>query len=244
MDRPTEPRILFVPGFMQRGDAWRPVAERIETSCRSARLDHGRSTFSGRIDEITTAMTPGTVLVGYSMGGRLALHAALRRPHSLSGLVVVGASAGIEDAAAREERRSADERLAAWMERHSIEEIVETWEGLPVFAGQSRELREWLRPGRLSHDPVELASLLRTAGQGALPPVWERLGEVTCPALLVVGESDDDYVQAAYRMAESLPRGSARLVPGAGHAPHLEQPELFGRLLIEFLAEAVPAVRA
>jgi 2-succinyl-6-hydroxy-2,4-cyclohexadiene-1-carboxylate synthase len=222
---------------MQRGDSWRPVADRIETSYRSILLEHRRSTFAGRAAEITEAMGPERILAGYSMGGRLALHAALRRPHALRALILVGASAGIEDEAAREERRSADERLAGWMESHSIEEIVQAWEALPVFATQSRELREALRPGRLSHDPAELASLLRTAGQGALAPVWERLGEIGCPTLVVAGEADDAYVQAAYRMAGALPAGVARLIPGAGHAPHLEQPDAFAATLLEFLDE-------
>jgi 2-succinyl-6-hydroxy-2,4-cyclohexadiene-1-carboxylate synthase len=244
VERPIEPRVLFVPGFMQRGDAWRPVAERIEPSHHAVCLDHRRATFSGRIEEILEAMAPGTALVGYSMGGRLAVHAALRRPRSLTALVLVGASAGIEDPGAREDRRSADERLAAWMESHSIEEIVAAWESLPVFASQSRELRESLRPGRLSHDPAELAMLLRTVGQGALPPVWDRLGEIACPALFVAGEGDDAYVQVAYRMSESVPNGRARLIPGAGHAPQLERPKAFAEVLVEFLRDATAASRA
>jgi 2-succinyl-6-hydroxy-2,4-cyclohexadiene-1-carboxylate synthase len=239
MDRPASLRVVFVPGFMQRGDAWRPVADRIETSYRSDCLDHGGATFAARLDEVMAAIAPGTALVGYSMGGRVALHAALRAPRSLSALALVGTSAGIEDDRLREERRAADEQLASWMEGHSIEEIVESWERLPVFATQSRELREALRPGRLSHDPFELAALLRTAGQGTLPPVWERLGEVGCPTLVTAGEADDAYVEAAFRMAELLPRGTARLIAGAGHAPQLEQPDAFARTLVEFLDESL-----
>jgi 2-succinyl-6-hydroxy-2,4-cyclohexadiene-1-carboxylate synthase len=244
VERSVEPRVLFVPGFMQRGDAWRPVADRIEPSHHAVCLDHRRATFSGRVEEIQDAMAPRIALVGYSMGGRLALHAALRRPQSLAALVLVGASAGIEDPGAREDRGSADERLAGWMEAHSIEEIVSAWESLPVFASQSRELRESLRPGRLSHDPAELAMLLRTAGQGVLTPVWDRLGEIACPALFVAGEGDDAYVRVVYRMAEAVPTGHARLVPGAGHAPQLERPEAFAELLVEFLQTATAASRA
>jgi len=235
VDRAPASTVLFVPGFMQRGDAWRATAERLETRYRSTRLDHRSATFSGRVDEILERLDAGTALVGYSMGGRLALHAALRRPHALAALVLVGASAGIEDGALRAERRDADERLAGWMEGRSIEAIVEAWERLPVFATQSPELREALRPGRLNHDPVELASLLRTAGQGVLPPVWDRLGEIECPTLLLAGESDDAYVESAYRMAPLLPRGMARIVPGAGHAPQLEAPDAFAGVLGEFL---------
>lgn len=232
--------MLLVPGFMQRGDAWRPVADRIETSYRSYCLDHRGATFTARLEEVVAAAVPGTALVGYSMGGRVALHAALRRSRTLSALVLVGTSAGIEDDRLRAERRAADERLASWIEGRSIEEVVESWERLPVFATQSRELRDALRPGRLSHDPVELAALLRTAGQGVLPPVWGRLAEVTCPTLVAAGEADDAYVEAAYRMAELLPRATVRVIAGAGHAPQLEQPDSFARALVSFLDESLP----
>jgi 2-succinyl-6-hydroxy-2,4-cyclohexadiene-1-carboxylate synthase len=121
------------------------------------------------------------------------------------------------------------------MEEHPIEEIVERWEGLPIFASQPHELREAMRPGRLSHDPRSLASLLRTAGQGVLPDVWERLPHLPVPTLLVAGESDDAYVDAAYRMAEAMPRATARLIPGSGHAPQLEAPDSFVLALREFL---------
>ncbi len=253
-----QPAILFLHGFMGSGADWAEtisalderyycVAPDLPGQGCSLGLPPEDYTIEGAtrtlLDLLDGLEISRAALVGYSMGGRLALHAALRRPRLLGGLVIVGASAGIEDAAAREERRSADERLAGWMEGHSIEEIVAAWEGLPVFAGQSRELRESLRPGRLSHVPQELASLLRTAGQGTLPPVWDRLGEITSPTLLVAGEADDAYVRSAYRMSEALPRGRARLVPGSGHAPQLEQPDAFARVLVEFLEEALPAGR-
>lgn len=235
----TEPRVVFVPGFMQRAEAWRGVAERIATSYRSVALEHRTHTLSGRIDEILAELEGQPVLVGYSMGGRLALHAALRRPRALRALVLVGASAGIEDDAARAERRAVDERLADWIEGRSIEEVVERWEALPVFASQTPDLRAELRPGRLSNEPAALASLLRTAGQGAVPPVWGRLPEIACPALAVAGEADDAYVAAAHRMADLLGDGRVRLVPGTGHAPQLEDPAAFTRVLTGFLERVV-----
>jgi pimeloyl-ACP methyl ester carboxylesterase len=121
------------------------------------------------------------------------------------------------------------------MERRSIEEVVERWERQPVFATQPDELREWQRPGRLSHDPRLLAQLLRSAGQGALEPVWDRLHTITCPVLLTAGEQDRRYGTAARRMAERLPDATVRLVPDAGHAPQLEAPAAFRSLLREFL---------
>ena len=102
------------------------------------------------------------------------------------------------------------------------------------------------RSGRAGSATIraELATLLRTAGQGALPPVWDRLGEIACPALFVAGEGDDAYVQVAYRMSESVGNGKARLVPGTGHAPQLERPEAFAGVLTEFLEDAATPSRA
>jgi len=222
---------------MQRGEAWQPVAAGLPERYPSNCLDFGTWTFDERVEEIIQATEPGDALVGYSMGGRLALHAALREPDRLGALVLVGVSAGIEDRGEREDRRRSDESLAEWMERRSIEEVVERWERQPVFETQADELHEWQRPGRLSHDPRLLAELLRTAGQGALEPVWDRLKDLSCPVLLTAGEQDRRYASAARRMAEELREARVRLLPDAGHAPQLEAPREFTTLLAEFLDE-------
>ena len=231
------PTVLFVPGFMQRGDVWQPLAARLAGSYRTICLDFRRSGFEERVGELLEAAPPGSAVVGYSMGGRLALHAALREPERFGALVLVGASAGIEDPAERDERRRSDESLAAWMESSPIEEVVARWEALPVFATQSGELRERQRAGRLSHDPAELAQLLRSAGQGATPPAWDRLAELRCPVLLAAGALDERYATAAHRMAALIPSARVRLVRHAGHAPQLEAPGEFEALLGEFLDE-------
>jgi pimeloyl-ACP methyl ester carboxylesterase len=115
--------------------------------------------------------------------------------------------------------------------------VVERWERQPVFATQSPELVAAQRPGRLSHDPAELARLLRTAGQGAMPPVWDRLPELELPVLCMAGALDETYVAAARRMASLLPGGTMRTVPGAGHAPQLEKPDAVAAELRAFLDE-------
>jgi 2-succinyl-6-hydroxy-2,4-cyclohexadiene-1-carboxylate synthase len=230
--RAVAPTVTFVPGFMQRGEAWEPVAgalaERYSVHC----LDFTTYKFEERVREIPAA---GAV-VGYSMGGRIALHTALGEAGRFGSLVLIGVSAGVED---REARIRADEELASWIETHSIEEVVERWEALPVFATQSAELRARQRPGRLSHDPRDLAQLLRSAGQGATPPVWDRLHELRCPVLLIAGERDERYVEAAHRMAGLIADARVAIVPGAGHAPQLEQPRLVADLLDEHLADRV-----
>ncbi len=231
------PTVTFVPGFMQRGESWLPVAEGLAGSYRTAPVEFATWSFDERIDELLDATPAGGAVVGYSMGGRLALHAALREPARFGALVLIGVTAGIEDPSERADRRASDESLAEWMERRSIEEVVARWEEQPVFATQSTELRERQRAGRLSHDPEDLARLLRSAGQGVSPPVWDRLVELRCPVLLTAGEQDRRYATAARRMAERLPDARVKLVPDAGHAPQLEAPAEFIALLREFLDE-------
>jgi pimeloyl-ACP methyl ester carboxylesterase len=215
------PTLAFVPGFMQRGDAWKPVAERLAERYPSVLLERA-----------TVEPAPGMVPVAYSMGARLVLHAALRDRGRWPALVLVGVRAGVDNPTAR---RRSDEELADWIETHSIEEVVERWESSPVFATQSEELRAAQRAGRLAHDPAELARDLRTYGQGVMLAVWDGLAELTVPTLLVAGALDEPYVAAGRRMVSLLPKGTLRTIAGAGHAPQLEQPDAVAGALREFL---------
>jgi 2-succinyl-6-hydroxy-2,4-cyclohexadiene-1-carboxylate synthase len=228
-------RVVFVPGFMQRGEAWSAVAERLPERYPSVLLDHREHTFEGRLREIADA-AEGAVPAGYSMGGRLVLHAAVQDPGRYRAVVTVGATAGLEGEA-RAARRDADERLASWMETAPIEDVVAIWERQPLFADQSEALVEAQRPGRLNHDPRELASLLRTAGQGTVEPIWPLLAGLEVPLLALAGARDARYSALAKRLASEAPGGQARIVENAGHAPQLECPDDTVRLLVDFLDE-------
>jgi 2-succinyl-6-hydroxy-2,4-cyclohexadiene-1-carboxylate synthase len=225
--------VLFIPGFMQRGDAWRPVAELLPERYPSELLDHAEHSFEARLREITES--GAEVLVGYSLGGRLALRAALRSPDSFTAVVLVGSTAGIEDGPLRVQRVEADEKLASWIEAMPIEDIVALWERQPLFADQAEPLVEAQRPGRLSHDPRELALLLRTAGQGTLDPVWHELRTLELPLLAIAGARDEGYSAAAKRIAATGPNARAAIVEDAGHAAQLQQPEAVARLIADFL---------
>lgn len=221
---------------MQRGEAWAPVASRIAERRRVALVDFGEPALDASIEAILAAAAGGAV-VAYSMGGRIALHAAARHPGAFRALILVGATPGIDQEPLRRSRRDADEDLAAWIEGEEIERVVDHWESQAVFSSQEPRLVAEQRAGRLSHDPRALARILRATGQGVLDPLWERLHEISLPVLAVAGERDAKYAAAAERMAAALPRGRAAIVPGAGHAAHLEQPAAFGDLLVQFLDE-------
>jgi 2-succinyl-6-hydroxy-2,4-cyclohexadiene-1-carboxylate synthase len=228
--------VLFIPGFMQRGDAWRPVAELLPERYPSVMLEHRQNNFEGRLREIAAA-GDGRLLVGYSLGGRLVLRAALRDPERYLGVVTIGATAGIDEPTLRSTRAEADERLAAWMEAAPIEDIVGVWERQPLFADQSEALIQAQRPGRLAQDPAGLAMVLRTAGQGVLEPVWHELLLLDLPVLAIAGARDEGYVRAAKRIADTAPRGRAEIVEDAGHSVQLQRPDEVARLLEGFLEE-------
>jgi 2-succinyl-6-hydroxy-2,4-cyclohexadiene-1-carboxylate synthase len=229
--------VVFVPGFMQRAEAWDAVADRTWERYPSRSLEFETWTWGERLDELRAACPPGAVVVGYSRGGRLALAAAAREPDCFGGLVVLGAAAGIEDPTEREARRVADDEFASWIETHTIEEVVARWEALPVLAGQPPALVERQRAGRLDHDPVLLARLLRSGGPGAAPAVWDRLRHFDRPLLALAGERDEKYVALARRLAAVAPWAQTGIVPGAGHAAHLERPAEVSALLLQFLDE-------
>jgi 2-succinyl-6-hydroxy-2,4-cyclohexadiene-1-carboxylate synthase len=220
--------VLFIPGFMQPASAWAEVAERLDPP--TTLLDHAEHSFEGRLTEIAAA-GEGALLVGYSLGGRVALRAALRDPDRYAGLVTVGATAGIEDPAERSARAEADERLASWIEAAPIEDVVAIWERQPLFADQSEGLVERQRAGRLAQDPRQLALLLRTAGQGVLEPAWPELLTCQLPILAIAGSRDDGYVRAAKQIADTAPNARAAIVEEAGHAAHLQQPEATASLI-------------
>ena len=223
---------------MQPAQAWAPVAEALGGRTETRLLDHAEHSFEGRLSEIAVA-GEGAALVGYSLGGRLALRAALREPARYAGVVTVGATAGIDDPATRSARAEADDRLASWMEAAIIEDIVAVWERQPLFADQSEPLVEAQRPGRLAQDPRELAAILRTAGQGVLEPVWHELLGFELPLLAIAGARDEGYTAAARRIADTAPRGRAVIVEDAGHAPQLQRPEEVARLVAEFADQDV-----
>jgi 2-succinyl-6-hydroxy-2,4-cyclohexadiene-1-carboxylate synthase len=171
-------------------------------------------------------LTPESfTLVGYSMGGRIALHVGLALAPSVVRLVLIGASPGIADPDERAQRRAADERLASEIERSTIEEFAAGWARTPVLSGQPTAVADAVHADRLRNAPAGLARALRGLGTGALPSLWGRLGELALPTTLIAGERDRKFTALAQAMGRAMPRAEVVIVPGAGHAVHLEAPD-------------------
>ena len=178
-------------------------------------------------------------VVGYSMGARIALRLAVAHPACVVRLVLEAPSAGIADPGERSARRAADESLALVLERDGSVPFVDAWEAMPVLAGEARlgaGARASLRTIRLGHHPAGLAASLRGAGQGAMEPLHDRLGEISSPTLVIVGRDDPARDRAA-AVAAGIPGARLAVIDGAGHAPHLEAPLAFSRLVLDFVSE-------
>ena len=238
------PTVVFLHGFTHTGRSWQPVIAALGERYTSVADDirgHGDAServpvsLEAVIDDVVAAAGPDRyTLVGYSMGGRIALHVALAAGDRAERLVLIGASPGIADDAQRAARRRADEELAGEIERSSIEEFARRWAQTPVLAGLPAAALDAAHADRLRSTPAGLARALRGLGTGALPSLWDRLGSLSMQVTLVVGERDSKFQGIAGEMAAAIPTADVVIVPGAGHAVHLEAPEAIVRQLGHF----------
>ena len=174
------------------------------------------------------------VYLGYSMGGRIALHAALARPDAVEALVLVSATAGIDDTAERAQRAAADDALATHIEVVGIDVFVDEWLANPLFAGL--EDTTTFASERRRNSAAGLASSLRLVGTGHQEPLWDRLAELTMPVLVVAGRDDPKFVDSAARLATAIGTDATlAIIEGAGHSVHLERPMAFIDVLDSWL---------
>jgi 2-succinyl-6-hydroxy-2,4-cyclohexadiene-1-carboxylate synthase len=178
--------------------------------------------------------------LGYSMGGRIALLAAVTSPSACISLVLEGASPGLALKRERAARKRNDEALARLVTTDGIGAFSNYWERLALFNTQrmlSRIVQGRIRAQRLVNNPIGIANTLRAAGTGVQRPVYKLLPKLRIPVLCIVGEYDRKFMSIAKRMCSKLPNGRVSIVAGAGHAPHLEKPSEFNRLVLNFLDE-------
>ncbi|SEJ34846.1 2-succinyl-6-hydroxy-2,4-cyclohexadiene-1-carboxylate synthase [Bhargavaea ginsengi] len=175
-------------------------------------------------------------LLGYSMGGRIAIGYAAKHPEKISRLILESTSPGLETKDERLSRRESDDKLAAFIEREGIRAFTDRWENIPLFASQTRlpkDVRERVRSGRLGNEPAGLAGSLRGIGTGSQPSYWDNLKGFKMPVTLITGGLDEKYVNIAEDMARQLPNSSHVTVPDAGHTVHVENPVRFATIVKE-----------
>jgi 2-succinyl-6-hydroxy-2,4-cyclohexadiene-1-carboxylate synthase len=249
---PHRPAVLFLHGFMGSGADWADAISALDERFYYVAPDlpgHGASlglppeayTVEGAaravLDLLDRLGVGRPTIVGYSMGGRLALYLALRYPQRCSGLFLESASPGIEDATERQARRRSDEEKAERLEVGDLASFVHDWYRQPHFASLARRegLLQEIIEARMRNDPVELARSLRGMGTGHQPSRWDDLDALQVPAVAVTGEHDEKYNRTCAQMTSLNPRIQADIVPGVGHNIHFEAPEAYLALLKRFL---------
>jgi len=255
------PPVTLLHGFTQSGRNWRELISRMPEGWKWIVPDlrgHGATqarrgapcSLEACAADLETLWDELGVeqshLVGYSMGGRLALHVAARKPERILSVLTIGAHAGLDEDA-RAGRRQGDDALADRIERDGVESFVDYWSSLPLFAGLERRGPTYVsevRAERLQNHAAGLACSLRGMGAGVMEPVWDELSQVTFPCTFVAGQLDHGYVASARRLAATVRNGRAEVVLRAGHAVHQERPDAFARVLANHLAAAAAAVSA
>lgn len=248
--------LVLLHGFTGNAATWSPVRDLLARRHRviaidlighgatSAPADPSRYAFERALDDLTDIADQlgidRATWLGYSMGGRLTLGLALRRPERVSALILESATPGIQDAGERSERKAADERLAQRIEEIGVEAFIDEWERLPMWESQRTlpaEVLQHQREHRLRNSAIGLANSLRGMGQGAQPSYWDRLGDLQIPVLLIAGAHDRKFVGIAEQMGVSIPGATYSVVSSAGHAVHLERPQHFAGEVREFLGK-------
>lgn len=220
--------LAFVHGFTQTGNSWIPLLHHMTTPVCATLIDapdHGNSHLSLSLTETAdelVALVGQQILVGYSMGARMALTAAIAYPQAFTRLVLISGTAGLDTEEERRQRVASDEALATHIEDIGVEAFIPEWLANPMFAGLSTENARINE--RLTNSASGLASSLRRAGTGTQQPVWNSLHTLAIPVLVIAGQNDKKFCAIAERLHSLLPHSELHIHPNVGHTVHLEDP--------------------
>jgi 2-succinyl-6-hydroxy-2,4-cyclohexadiene-1-carboxylate synthase len=249
-----QPIILFLHGFMGNCHDFDQVINNLgEFCCLMVDLPgHGQTKVQQDSDyqmpNVALALTrllaeleiKQCILVGYSLGGRIALYLAIHFPQYFQGVILESASPGLSNQLERDRRIIQDYQLAAQLESSDLADFIQQWYSQPLFASfvQHPNYPQAIAR-RLGNDSYKLAKSLRLIGLGTQPTLWNSLEKLQLPLLLMVGELDAKFVMINQMMAQSYPQASLQIVEGAGHNVHFEYPAKFRKLLKHFIASSL-----
>lgn len=178
------------------------------------------------------------ILVGYSMGGRLALSFAKNYSHLLKGLILESASPGIENSNERIARIENDNKLIEMIKSQTVEEFIDYWMNQELFQTQKKlpvkKLEEIRKIKIENNNKTGLINSLLGFGTGQMDSLWNDLHQIKCRTLLITGELDEKYTIINRRMNELIDSSTHSIIKNAGHNVHLENPNDFVNLIFNF----------
>lgn len=250
-----KPVCVFLHGWMGSQQDWQPITKRMESQYTGVLVDlpgHGENApipvstslyFENVVCSLYTQLQPFPpfVLIGYSMGGRLALYYALRYPETVQALVLESCQPGIQDPIQREKRAQQDAQHAEQMTRDGLDAFVDRWYEAPLFQSlhQHTELLEGLKKKRKENDAASVAKVMRDLSPGRQPSLWQDLSSLSLPVLLLTGELDPKYPALMQRMHELIPNSILKIASGVGHNVHLENPKQWIEAVQDFLGSFI-----
>jgi 2-succinyl-6-hydroxy-2,4-cyclohexadiene-1-carboxylate synthase len=246
--------LVFLHGFTGDTTTWSRITDQLSAKYQCISIDligHGRTDspkdFSRyKMDRVSLDICSildelkidEAVLIGYSMGGRTALQFSLAYPQKVKALILESASPGLKTSGERADRRKKDHGLADRIERDGIENFVDLWQEIPLFASQKRlsdRERSNIRKQRLNQSTTGLSNSLRGMGTGAQDSLWDKLSDLSLPVHILVGELDQKFVQIAEEMKKLNPNFQIMTFSNTGHAIHVEEPRKFGTIIEELV---------
>ncbi len=248
------PAIVMLHGFTGSTTTWQQTIEELTADYHVVAIDlvgHGKTAMPNTIERYSMEQHIADlrevlqqleifnpIVLGYSMGGRLALGYTVMYPKEVASLVLESSSPGLRTAEEQVVRRTSDAKLADRIEREGIEKFVDFWQQIPLFHSQkklSATQQQTIRDERLNQQPAGLANSLRGMGTGSQPSYWQELSKLTLPVLLLTGSEDVKFEKIAQEMAESLPNAQHETIKDAGHAIHVEKPQQFATMIKSYL---------
>jgi len=236
-------RVVCLHGFSQTKESWLTLIDMLSPGLPDTEFvlvdlpGHGGSGATiadlPQTAELLVSVGGKATYIGYSLGARVVLHAALSRPDAVESCVFISGTPGIESEVERAQRRASDAVLADRIEAIGVEAFIDEWLAQPLFASLTPEQAR--REERYRNTSNGLAASLRFAGTGTQQPLWNQLAKCLIPTLLIVGERDDKFRSIAARMNQMLPNSRLAIIPAAGHSAHLEQSASVAQTVTQFL---------
>lgn len=253
---PSLPACVLLHGWLGSGNDWRVVIKALQPSFHCITVDlpgHGAHSLENQPesldflnlapalhDTLRCALGKRTfALIGYSMGGRMALRYALQYPSTLRGLVLESCQPGLTSPHERRQRANLDEKGAQTLVDKGLPQFLERWYNAPLFRSlhqHPERLKEMLKE-RATNRPEDVARVLRELSPGRQQPVWEQLPQLTLPTFLLTGQLDPKYPNIMQQMQHQLPQSQVTIVEGAGHNVHWEAPQTWLQHVIPFLQQ-------
>lgn len=258
VNNPDQPLILFLHGFIGNSNEFEQAIKLLSDEFSYLTLDlpgHGKTHVLGGDEYYTMANTAQALislldelniakcfLIGYSMGGRLALYLTLHFPERFFKVVLESASPGLATESERLERIKSDfqiaKKLARSISKTDFAAFLSNWYKQPIFAGiKNHPEYDRMVEIRLQNHPLELDKSLRFMGTGSQPSLWEKLQENSKPILLLAGESDQKFININMQIAQTCKFAQLKIINNAGHNIHLENTQEFVQTVRNFLSK-------